>query len=75
MNELLDLLVGFGVWLVLWRVRFVILENVFGMLGLAMIVFAVAVWQLGPDWGRCGPRQAIPRFRRPKARRRTSTTR
>lgn len=51
-NELLWIpLVGFGVWLVLWRVRFVVLENVFGMLGLAMIVFAVAVWQLGPDWG------------------------
>jgi Mn2+/Fe2+ NRAMP family transporter len=51
-NELLWIpLVGFSVWLVLWRVRFVVLENVFGMLGLAMIVFAVAVWQLGPDWG------------------------
>src|ERR671910_2910640 len=26
------------------------MENVFGLLGLSLIVFAVAVWQLGPDW-------------------------
>jgi manganese transport protein len=42
---------GLAVWLVLWRVRFSALENVFGVLGLALLVFAVAVWQLGPDWG------------------------
>ena len=41
---------GLAVWLVLWRVRFSILENVFGLLGLALLVFAVAVWRLGPDW-------------------------
>ncbi|HET7475433.1 MAG TPA: Nramp family divalent metal transporter [Dermatophilaceae bacterium] len=42
--------VGAAVWLVLWRVKFAVLENVFGLLGLALVVFAVAVWQLGPDW-------------------------
>jgi len=36
---------------VVWRVKFQILENVFGFAGLAMIVFAIAVWQFGPDWG------------------------
>jgi Mn2+/Fe2+ NRAMP family transporter len=41
---------GLAVWLVLWRVKFALLENVFGLLGLALLVFAVAVWQLGPDW-------------------------
>jgi Mn2+/Fe2+ NRAMP family transporter len=41
---------GLAVWLVLWRVRFSLLENVFGLLGLALLVFAVAVWQFGPDW-------------------------
>jgi Mn2+/Fe2+ NRAMP family transporter len=51
-NELLWIpLVGFAVWLVLWRVKFSLMENVFGLLGLALIVFAVAVWQLEPDWG------------------------
>jgi manganese transport protein len=43
-------IVGAAVWLVLWRVRFAVLENVFGLAGLALIVFAVAVWKLGPNW-------------------------
>ena len=43
--------VGFAVWLVIWRLKFSALENVFGLLGLALIVFAVALWKLGPDWG------------------------
>jgi len=42
--------VGVLVWIVLWRVRFAVLENAFGLAGLALIVFAVAVWRLGPDW-------------------------
>jgi Mn2+/Fe2+ NRAMP family transporter len=41
---------GLAVWLVLWRVKFSLLENVFGLIGLALVVFAVAVWRLGPDW-------------------------
>jgi Mn2+/Fe2+ NRAMP family transporter len=43
-------LVALLVWLVLWRAKFSIIENVFGLLGLALVVFAVAAWQLGPDW-------------------------
>jgi Mn2+/Fe2+ NRAMP family transporter len=39
------------VWIVLWRAKFYLIENVFGLLGLALIAFSVAVWQLGPDWG------------------------
>jgi Mn2+/Fe2+ NRAMP family transporter len=31
-------------------VKFSVLENAFGLAGLALVVFAVAVWQLGPDW-------------------------
>ncbi len=42
--------VGAAVWLVLWRVKFAVLENAFGLAGLSLIVFAVAVWKLGPDW-------------------------
>src|SRR6185295_2655586 len=38
------------VWLVIWRVKFSIMENVFGLMGLALIVMAIAVWQLHPDW-------------------------
>ena len=43
-------LVGFLVWLVIWRVKFETMENVFGLIGLALIVMAVALWQLHPDW-------------------------
>ncbi|MFL6107310.1 MAG: NRAMP family divalent metal transporter [Marmoricola sp.] len=51
-------LVGVLVWLVLWRAKFSLMENVLGLLGLALIVFAVALWKLGPDWGELG-RQMI----------------
>jgi Mn2+/Fe2+ NRAMP family transporter len=52
-NELLWIPVtAAAVWIVLWRARFSLLENVFGLLGLALIVFAVALWQLGPDWSQ-----------------------
>src|SRR3954447_8411669 len=39
-----------AVWLVIWRVRFSLLENITGVLGLALVVFAVAVFLLHPDW-------------------------
>jgi len=44
--------VAFVVWLILWRARFSVMENVLGLVGLALIVFAIALWQLGPDWSR-----------------------
>jgi manganese transport protein len=51
-NELLWVpVVAALLWIVLWRVRFSVLENVFGLLGLALVVFAVGLWQLNPDWG------------------------
>jgi Mn2+/Fe2+ NRAMP family transporter len=43
-------LTAFLVWLVVWRVRFGTMEKVFGVMGLALVVMAVAVWQLHPDW-------------------------
>jgi Mn2+/Fe2+ NRAMP family transporter len=44
-------MLGLAIWLIIWRVKFSILENVFGVLGLALIVFGVALWQLHPHWG------------------------
>ncbi len=44
--------VALAVWLILWRARFSVMENVLGLLGLALVVFAVALWQLGPDWSQ-----------------------
>ncbi|RDV43606.1 hypothetical protein DOE76_16855 [Leifsonia sp. ku-ls] len=41
---------AFAVWIVVWRVKFSILENVTGLLGLALVVFAVAIFFLHPDW-------------------------
>lgn len=43
-------LVAVLVWLVLWRAKFSAMENILGLLGLALIVFSVALWQLGPNW-------------------------
>jgi Mn2+/Fe2+ NRAMP family transporter len=44
-------LVAFAVWIVIWRVKFDVMEQVFGLLGLALLVFGVALWRLSPDWG------------------------
>ena len=38
------------VWLVCWRMPFETMERIFGLLGLCLVVFAVAVWKIGPDW-------------------------
>jgi Mn2+/Fe2+ NRAMP family transporter len=42
--------IGFVVWFIFWRVKFSVLENAFGLVGLALIVFVVALWKLDPDW-------------------------
>ena len=49
---------AFAVWVVIWRVRFKIMENVTGLVGLCLLVFAVSVFLLHPDWAAIG-RQAI----------------
>ena len=41
-------LLAIAVWIVLWRVRFSIMEKVFGLSGLALIVTAFALWRLDP---------------------------
>lgn len=38
------------VWIVCWRMPFATMERIFGLLGLCLMVFAVAVWRIGPDW-------------------------
>jgi Mn2+/Fe2+ NRAMP family transporter len=52
--------VGATIWFVLWRVKFAVLENAFGLAGLALVVFAVAVWKLGPDWAMLWQQAARP---------------
>jgi manganese transport protein len=41
----------FLVWVVIWRMPFERMEDVFGLAGLALIVFAVTAWHIGPAWG------------------------
>jgi manganese transport protein len=55
---------AFAVWLVIWRVKFSIMENVAGLLGLALIVFGVALFLLGPDWNELKS-QALQHFKNP----------
>ena len=47
-------LAAFGVWLVLWRARFSLMENVTGLVGLCLVVFVVALVLLRPDWPTLG---------------------
>ena len=43
-------LIGIAVWIVLWKVRFSIMEKVFGLSGLALVVTAFALWRLDPGF-------------------------
>jgi Mn2+/Fe2+ NRAMP family transporter len=51
-------LAAVAVWLVIWRVKFTIMENVTGLVGLCLIGFLVAFFLLDPDWGELG-RQVV----------------
>lgn len=53
-------LIALLVWLIIWRLKFSILENFFGLLGLALIVFAVALWQLHPSFGHLAQQVVDP---------------
>lgn len=44
--------VGLATWLVVWRVPFSVMENVLGLLGLALIVFVVALFALPVHWSQ-----------------------
>lgn len=51
---------AFAVWVVIWRVKFKIMENVAGLMGLCLIVFAVAVFMLSPDWSNLTQQATSP---------------
>jgi Mn2+/Fe2+ NRAMP family transporter len=44
-------LVGLGGWLTIWRLPYQAMERIFGLLGLGLIVFVVALFRLPTDWG------------------------
>lgn len=45
-------LAAIAVWIVIWKLSFSLMEKVFGIAGLLLVVTAVALWRLDPDWGR-----------------------
>jgi Mn2+/Fe2+ NRAMP family transporter len=45
-------LIGLAVWAVIWRVPFKKIEQVFGILGLSLVIFVVALFYLPTDWGQ-----------------------
>ncbi|MET9631179.1 divalent metal cation transporter [Lentzea sp. NPDC006480] len=45
-------IVAFVLWVVLWKVKFEPMERVFGLAGLALVVFVVAFIALDPPWDR-----------------------
>ncbi|BBX68624.1 NRAMP family divalent metal transporter [Mycolicibacterium psychrotolerans] len=51
---------AFAVWLVIWRVRFSIMENVTGLLGLCLTVFAVSLFALQPGWADLSHQMLAP---------------
>ncbi len=51
---------AFAVWVVIWRVKFSVMENAAGLLGLCLIVFAVSVFALQPHWGDLWHQAAAP---------------
>lgn len=53
-------IISFLLFVMVWRVPFKIMERTYGLLGMAMIVYIVAVWQLGPDWGDLAYRMSHP---------------
>lgn len=53
-------LAAFAVWVIVWRAKFSQLENAVGILGLSLIVFVVAVFLLGPDWGDLARQAVMP---------------
>ncbi|KQR16762.1 NRAMP family divalent metal transporter [Cellulomonas sp. Leaf334] len=49
-----------ALWLVVWRTKFSTMENVTGLVGLTLVVFAVAVFLLGPDWSELADQAFSP---------------
>lgn len=51
---------AFGVWIILWRANFKIMENVTGLLGLCLAVFGVVFFLLQPPWAEVWSQMTAP---------------
>ena len=47
-------------WVTIWKVKFESMERIYGLLGLCLLVFGVALWKLGPDWGQLWSQASNP---------------
>lgn len=47
-------IIGFLVWFFIWRVPFTLIDNIFGLLGLSLVVFVVALIRMHPHWHAMG---------------------
>ncbi len=45
---------GIALWIALWRVKFETLERIFGIVGLVLVVFVVALFRLHTPWSELG---------------------
>jgi Mn2+/Fe2+ NRAMP family transporter len=52
--------VAFVLWVVLWRAKFSVLENVFGLTGLVLVVFVIAFFRLHADTGELWQQASHP---------------
>ena len=53
-NQLLIVLAGLGSLVLIWVLPFEGIERLFGLMGLALLVFIVAALDTNPDWGEVG---------------------
>src|ERR1700712_1292456 len=44
-------LVAVVAWVILWRLPYGIMERIYGLLGLSLLVFVIALIKLHPSWG------------------------
>jgi Mn2+/Fe2+ NRAMP family transporter len=50
------------IWIVIWRLPFQKMEQLFGLAGLALLAFVVALVAFGPDWGHIISEAAHPKI-------------
>src|SRR4051794_17658234 len=60
-------IVGLAIWFMIWRVKFSILENSFGLLRLALIAFRGALLKLQTRWGQGVHQVRVPDKPEPEA--------
>jgi manganese transport protein len=51
---------AFAVWLVVWRVKFGVMQKIVGLFGLCLVIFAVALFLLGPNWSELTEQTIAP---------------